>query len=447
MKEVNLLEDPVKKLFVGYLLPSISATLVTSIYILADTLMIGRGVGPIGIGALNLVLPLFSLFFGTGMLFGVGGGVLLSISKGKGDERQAREYFTAGFILAAAFGIFYVTAGHLFFDPLTRFLGRNASMDLYVQEYGRVLVTGAPVFLLSSFFQAFVRNDRAPKVAMTAVISGGVTNVILDYIFIFPMKMGMKGGAVASVIGSILTLFILLTHLFSRNNSLKLVWGFQWKKMGEVIINGLASFLIEMCNGIVTFLFNRQLLFYVGDLGVVVYGIISNSALIVASINNGISQAVQPILATNYGAGKWNRLKETRRQGEITVILFGIVFAGIGLLFPGMVTEAFVKPTREILSMSVPAVRIYFSSFLAMGFNMLYSTWFQSVMKPGKSLLLCLLRGLVLNSLMVFLLPVFFGVTGIWSAMPAAEYLTLLVAFLLIMKQQPEAFSKQKPAL
>lgn len=431
MKKANLLEEPVKKLFLRYLMPSISATLVTSIYILADTLMIGRGVGAIGIAALNLLLPLYSLFFGTGLLFGVGGGVLLSISKGKGDEHGAREYFTAALCMAAAAGVFYVTAGHLLFDPVTKFLGRNETMDLYVREYGRILVWGAPVFLLSSFLQAFVRNDRAPKLAMTAVITGGV-----NYIFIFPMNMGMAGAAAATVIGSCLTLGILLTHFFSKGSSLKIALGFKWRKAGEIVVNGLSSFLLETCSGIVMFLFNRQLLAYVGDLGVVVYGIISNSALIVASINNGISQASQPILAMNYGAGKMERLKETRRMGELAACVAGVLFVGVGMLFPAMVTEAFVKPANEILGMSVPAVRIYFLSFLPMGFNILFSTWFQSVLNPGKALFICLMRGLILSSVLVFLLPMAFGVIGIWTVMPVSEFLTLGICLVLLKEKK-----------
>ena len=436
VQKYNLLDDPVKKLFGKYLLPSVSATLVTSIYILADTLMIGRGVGAIGIAALNLLLPVFSLLFGTGMLFGVGGGVLLSISKGRQQEREAREYFTVALAMAAAMAVFYLVFGHLFFDPVTRFLGRNESMDLYVRQYGRVLVTGAPVFVFSGFLQAFVRNDRAPKTAMVGVISGGVANVVLDYIFIFPMGMGMAGAAAATVMGSVITLAILLTHLFSPQNTLKVVKGAQWKKAGEVAVNGLASFLLEMSNGVVTFLFNRQLLRYVGDLGVVVYGIISNSALIVNSISNGISQALQPILATNFGAGKKERLKEARHLGEITVTITGIFFMAAGLLFPGLVTAAFVEPTQEILAMSIPAVRIYFIAFLGMGFNIVYSTWFQSMMQPKYSLLICLMRGLILNSILVFILPILFGVTGIWATMPAAEFVTLGVCRWLLWREK-----------
>ncbi len=435
MKKVNLLEDPVKKLFAGYLLPSISATMVTSIYILADTLMIGRGVGAIGIAALNILLPLFSLFFATGMLFGAGGGILLSVCKGKKDGLAGNQYYTAAFIMAAVMSIIYTVFGHAFFLPITAFLGRNENMTHYVKEYGRILISGAPAFLFASFYQVFVRNDKAPRLAMTAVVSGGVLNIILDYVLMFPMQMGMKGAAAATVIGSFVTLFILLTHLVSKENTLRFVTGIRLKQAADVVKNGFSSFLLDMCNGIVTFLFNRQILSIAGELGVVVYGIISNSAYIASSVSNGISQAVQPILATNYGAGKKERLKELRHLAEGTACLSGVLFAATGLLFPALVTEAFVRPDKDILAMAVPAVRIYFLSFAAMGLNVLYTTWFQSVMEPANALRICLLRGIVLNSLLVFVLPLYMGVTGIWTVMPLTEMLTLAACRIMLKKQ------------
>ncbi|WP_124065934.1 MATE family efflux transporter [Clostridium sp. E02] len=436
MKKLNILEDSVNKLFLRYLIPSISATLVTSIYILADTLMIGRGVGAIGIGALNILLPLFSLYFATGLLFGTGGGVLMSISKGRKDEKGAEEYFTISFLLATLFSVFYVTSGQLFFDPFTKFLGRNEAMDSMVREYGRILIFGAPLFLFSAFFQTFLRNDKAPKLAMIGVIAGGVFNIILDYILIFPLGMGMAGAATATLLGTSLTLLILLTHLFSKDNSLKFVPITAWNKAKEVFVNGFSSFLLEVCNGIVTFLFNRQLLTYVGDIGVVVYGIISNSALIVSSVNSGVAQTVQPLVAMNFGANKKERIKQIRHLGERTVCLLGILFVGIGLCFPSLVTKAFVNPTEEILSMSIPAIRIYFLSFAVMGFNILYSTWFQSTMKSGYAMAICLLRGIILSSILVFVMPLYFGVIGIWSVMPVAEAFTFVVCRILMNKSE-----------
>lgn len=170
--------------------------------------------------------------------------------------------------------------------------------------YGRVLVTASPMCVMSSFLQAFVRNDGAPKLAMAGVISGGVTNVVLDYVFIFIMKWGMGGAMLATATGTTLTVLILCSHFLSKENHLKPIWNVSLKKVLEILGNGLASFILEVSNGFVTLLFNRQLLAYVGDLGVVVYGIISNTALVVTSISNGMAQAVQPLLSANYGAGK-----------------------------------------------------------------------------------------------------------------------------------------------
>lgn len=434
MQQLNLLETPVEKAFRHYLIPAISATLVTSIYILADTMMIGRGVGAIGMAALNLILPLFSLFFATGLLFGVGGGVLMSVSIGKGEEQKARQYFTAAFLGAAFFAVCYLVGCHLFFDPLTAFLGRNESMDAYVTGYGRVLVSGAPLFVFSSFLQAFVRNDKKPKLAMAAVISGGVTNVVLDYVFIFIIPMGMAGGAIATVIGSGVTVVILCSHFFSAQNSLRLVPLGNIRQIGQVFANGLSSFIMDMSSGVIILLFNRQLLAYAGDLGVVVYGVVSNSALVVNSICNGIGQAAQPLLATNCGAGKKERVLKTRRCAEKTVGVAVVILCLLGMAMPDVLTTMFVEPTEEILSMASVAVRIYFLSFLGLGFNMVYSAYFQSIMKPAYALVICLLRGMILNGILVFVLPMIWGVNGIWATMVVTEFITLAICRSLLKK-------------
>ena len=295
MKQNRLLEDPVRSVFLSYLVPSVSATLVTSIYILADTMMIGRGIGSVGIAALNILLPLYSTFFGFGMMCGIGGSVLFGFSRGKGNEREARGYFTTGLLMALVFAVLTLTLCNVFFDPLLRLLGVTPAMREHAVAYGRVLVTASPMCVMSSFLQAFVRNDGAPKLAMAGVISGGVTNVILDYVFIFIMKWGMGGAMLATATGTTLTVLILSSHFFSKENHLKPLWNVSFKKVLEILGNGLASFILEVSNGFVTFLFNRQLLAYVGDLGVVVYGIISNTALVVTSISNGMAQAVQPL--------------------------------------------------------------------------------------------------------------------------------------------------------
>ena len=438
MKQIHILEDPVRKVFFSYLIPSVSATFVTSIYILADTVMIGHGIGAVGIAALNILLPLYNTFFGVGMMCGVGGSVLFGVRKGQGNLREAREYFTMGLLMMLFISILASFAGNLFFRPLLSFLGMTPSMEAYTVPYARILVTAAPVFALSSFLQVFVRNDDAPKLSMTGVIAGGVTNVILDYVYIFIMKWGMTGAVLATVTGTTLTVLILCTHFFSKENNLKLVKNIRFRKMGEILGNGMSSFILEVSNGVVTLLFNRQLLFYIGDIGVVVYGIISNTACVVISVSNGIAQTVQPILSANFGAGKRGRVLEARRLGLIAALSAGVVFAGSGYLFPVQLSHLFLEPTEEILRMAVPAIHLYFASFLIGEWNILYGTYFQSVVRPGLSLLITLLRGVILNSILVFLLPALFGVDGIWITVTVSEFITALVTTYLIRKERKE---------
>lgn len=314
MKQINMLESPVRQVFFSYLVPSISATLVTSIYILADTMMIGRGVGGSGIAAMNILLPLYNTYFGIGMMCGVGGSVLFGFSRGRGDEKRARSYFTAALCVVLALSAVFLILGRIFFNPLITFMGNTPLLNEYTVPYGTVLTTAAPMFALSSFLQAFVRNDGAPKLAMAGVISGGVTNVILDYVYIFIMKWGMGGAALATATGTTLTVLILASHFFSKDNHLKLEFSDVWRRVPEVLGNGLASFILEISNGFVMLLFNRQLLAYVGEMGITVYGIITNTALVASSISNGIAQAVQPLLSAELWCGK----PEESRRGEKT---------------------------------------------------------------------------------------------------------------------------------
>lgn len=430
----NLLSDNVKKLYLRYLLPSISATLVTSIYVLADTILIGKGVGADGLAALNIILPIFTLFFGTGILFGSGGAVLMSVSFGQQDERTGKELFSASVFCVAVMAVFYQIVFTTGCNTILRCLGGTDKLHGLAYEYTMILAIGAPIFLFSSMLQAFVRNDKAPTLAMIGVVAGGISNIVLDYIFIFKLHMGMRGGAIATVIGSGITVSILCAHFFSPNNHLTLVVPTNLvRKIGKIILNGLASFFVEIGNGIIMWIFNIQLLKYVGTLGVTVYGIISNSAIVAMSLANGVAQAGQPIIAINYGADKKDRVRETMLFGSVIALCVGALLTVVGIAFPEEIAKIFIKVDEAVLAMARPAVRIYFISFVGMVLNIFFSNYFQASMEPQKSLLICLLRGVILSSILVLTLPVFFGVMGIWWVMPITELVTFLVAIILFV--------------
>lgn len=439
MQTKDLLNGSASKIFFRYLIPAIMANMVTSIYVLADTIIIGKGIGIEAMAALNIVLPLFNIFFGSGLLFGVGGSVLMSIARGRGDDKLGEFYFTLSVILNLITCVILTAVLYVFMEPVVRFLGATDVTMPYVKNYAPYVILGLSAFSFSSLLQTFVRNDGAPKLSMVAVIVGGVLNVILDIVFVFPLEMGMAGASIASVLGSLCTVTILLFHFCSKSNGLKLtLHGFSFTHIGKIVTNGFTSFLVEITSGIVMFIFNIEILEYAGDLGVSMYGVICNTAIIVTCLCNGINQAAQPILSTNYGAGLTKRIAKFRTLGTRTALCICSVFAIVGLLIPNLFTYIFMNPNEEILAMSPVAIRIYFLGFFVMGINMFVVGFFQATAKPYLSLIVCLARGCVLSILFVTFLAPVLGMVGIWASVPLAEFVTLFIAIYLLKKYTKE---------
>ena len=440
MNTNSLTTESVSKLFFRYLIPAILGTMVTSIYILADTIIIGKGIGIDAMAALNIVLPLFNIFFGNGLLFGVGGSVLMAIARGRGDAKTGECYFTVALILNIITCIFYTIFLWIFMEPIAKFLGATEVTMPYVMNYAPYVIAGLSVFAFSTFLQTFVRNDGAPKLAMTAVVTGGISNVFLDLLFVYPLDMGMAGASIASVIGSGITVCILLCHFCSKSNGLKLsLQGFSFSYVKDIFASGFTSFLVDITSGIVMFVFNIEILKTVGDVGVSMYGVICNTAIIVICLCNGINQAAQPIISTNHGAGLPDRIIAVRSLGIKTAFAICSVATIIGLAMPNLFTYIFLNPNKEILAMSPIAIRTYFIGFFVTGINMFIVGYFQSIVKPGISLLLCLLRGCVLSILFVKILSPLFGIVGIWASVPLSEFVTLLIAFYFIRKTGKES--------
>ncbi|BBF43288.1 multi antimicrobial extrusion protein (Na(+)/drug antiporter), MATE family of MDR efflux pumps [Lachnospiraceae bacterium KM106-2] len=438
-KQMDLLRDPIKPLFLKYLLPSVSATLVTSIYVLADTIIVGKGIGATAVAALNIVLPLFSLFFGTGLLFGVGGSVLLSLNRGKGEYEKANRYFSTAVCSAAIFAILYLLLITTGFESVAKVLGATKATMPYAKEYSVWLLAGIPFFIGSSLLQAFIRNDKAPKLAMTGVVTGGVLNIILDYIFVMKFGWGMTGAASATFIGSFTTVCILLTHFLSKKNTLKLrVKEVKIRYISDIVKTGFSSFLVEMSNGIVVFIFNLQLVHYIGDIGITVYSILSNTAIVVMSLTNGISQAAQPIITENFGARNMERIHYVKRIAFITACIMGGFFVAVGVLMPNVVIDIFIHRTDEIMKLAPTAIQIYFVSFIGLAANMFLSNYYQATLRPFLALLICMLRGVIFCIIFVYILPIFLGVNGIWLTMPLSEAVAFVIAILLGRKYEVE---------
>ena len=432
---MNLLQDSVYKLYFKYFFPTMCAALSTSIYVLFDTIFIGQGVGSTGLTALNIVLPIYSIYFGTGLLIGIGGSTLMSIEKGRKREDKAQKIFTLSFILGLFLSLIYTVIGFVFLDEIAIILGATKEVLALVKEYMIVVVGGTIPFVMGSILAPFIRADKAPKRAMFAVIFSGFLNIILDYIFVFPLNMGMKGAAIATVFSYTISFLILLTHLLSKNNTLSFKKDFyKLSYVFRIIKCGLPSLFIEVSLGFVIFIFNIQILKLIGDDGVTAYSIISNIGIIAVALFNGISQTIQPLVSINIGANLKDRALKLRNLGLSTALLIGVVFFILCILFPDQIVRIFVKPSEKVLSIAINSIRIYSIAFIIMGINMVTGAYFQSVELAKESFIIAFSIGLLFVSICVFIFHIFFGINGVWLSVPIGEILTLIVVIILLKR-------------
>ena len=427
MEKLNLLKDKESKVFFHYLVPAVCSTLVTSVYLLVDTLIIGQGVGALGISALNIFMPFFLLFNGIGLLFGIGSGILISSEDGMGKKKKANQYLATGFVSILSIAIILGLIWNYYLQPLCVILGANSDTIDLVLEYGKCIMAFAPVFMMSNYFAPIVRNMKNPKLVMCAVLTGSVLNVILDYVFVFPMDMGMFGAAAATVIGSLTTLLVLSTHFIKKQNRVKINKETRSLNLLAPIFKcGFSSLIMEVASGFVIFIFNIQILKYIGNNGIVVYGIISNCVLVGLALFNGVAQAAQPIIATNFGAGLNTRVKKVLKYALITTTIIGVSLFAVVFLFTGQIIKVFVQANSEILSVGIPALRLYLSAFCIMNINILISSYFQSVGKEKVAIYISIIRGFLLNIVLAFLLPSVLPSTVLWVVVPVSELITLV---------------------
>lgn len=442
MASLNLLKDNEKKVFYHYLIPSICSTLVTSIYILADTLIIGQGVGASGISALNIFLPIYSLYTGIGLLFGIGGGILMSTEDGLGNTDKSNKYFIVSFLSISLVAILFTVFAILNLREISYFLGANDNSIDIVMEYGKYIVFASPIFICTYFLGPIIRNRKDPNLCMIAVLIGAGLNIVLDYIFVFPMNMGMKGAAIATVIGSLTTSLVLLTHFMKKKNRIKIsIKDFSIKMLKKIISCGFSSFLMDVAAGFVIFIFNIQILKYIGDDGIVVFGIISNCILVGMALFNGVAQASQPIIATNHGANEKSRVNNVLKYALYTTITVGTVLFAIVFFFTEEVILVFVKASDNIINLGIPAIRIYLSAFCIMNINILLCNYFQSVGEEKLSINISIIRGFLLNIILLLLLPLIFGGTSLWLVVPITEIITLIGIGIYLKRKYSYSFN------
>lgn len=432
----DLLKADIGKLFFRYCIPSIAGVLSVSSYIFFDTMFIGQGVGAEGLAALNIVLPLYNLFSALAFLFGMGGATVLSISKGRNNKEAENKVFTYSLAMGILSGALLTFIGFAFLDEIAIFLGANNENIKLVEDYMRIIMIMPIGFILNSMMSIFIRNDKAPQLAMWSMILSSLTNIILDYILVFPLGMGMKGAALATFVSPIVGISIISTHFLKKSCTLKLnLKRFDFSIFKRMIFGGMPSFIMEISGGIVIFAFNITIHRYLGNLGISAYSIIANIGLIFASIFNGIAQATQPIISINHGAKLEKRVFKILKIADLTALNFGIVFFLIGILFPKVLISIFSNDS-SLIDITTRGIYLYFIAFMFMGVNILTTIYFQSIEKHKASTIMSISRGIGGILIGLIILPSILKVDGVWLTVPLAETITFIIGMSILLKQR-----------
>ena len=428
---MNLLTDSIRSVYFKYLSAAFGSALISSIYGVVDAAMVGQYQGPAGTAALAVVAPVWNIIYSLGLLTGIGGSVLFGTMRGESADnvKRSNEYFTASVIGTAALALL-TWAAVVFFDrQLLTLFGAEETLLPLAREYVLPIKFVVPCFLFTQMLSAFLRNDGDPALATRAVIFGGVFNVFGDYFFVFTLDMGIMGAGIATAMGSVFTLLLMLTHFFKKTNTLRMVKPTRLAdKLRRIGTMGFSSFFIDVAMGILTMIFNRQILRYLGTDALSVYGVIINIGTFVQCCAYSIGQAAQPILSVNYGARETRRIGETLRYALGTAAVFGIVWTAAAELLPNGFVRIFMKPTDDILRIAPGIIRTYGVSFLLLPFNIFSTYYFQAVMKPSAAFVVSVGRGAVVSGILLFLLPALAGADSLWLAMPVTELITAVYA-------------------
>lgn len=430
---MNLLNGNIKTTYLKYLSAAFGSAMISSIYGIVDMAMVGQYQGPSGTAALAIVAPVWNIIYSLGLLTGIGGSILMSTAKGSGLKKQENEYFTAACLLTIGFAFVSWLAIIFYHTHLLQFFGADKTLLPLADKYLGPVQFCVPLFLFNQMLSAFLRNDNNPMLATIAVIGGGIFNIFGDYLFVFGLDMGIMGAGLATSLGALITFIILLFHFISKKNTLKIIKIHRlFSLFYRIIVTGFSTFFIDIAMGILTILFNRQIMAYLGAEALSVYGIVVNISTVVQCCAYSVGQAAQPILSINYGAKKIKRIKDTLKYALYTVAFFSIIWTFLIFQFPNTFIRLFMTPTPAIYHIAPSIMRTYGLSFLLLPLNIFSTYYFQSLMRPGISFLISITRGMILSGFLIYCLPYFFGGQALWLTMPITEVLVGILVLIFI---------------
>lgn len=421
-------------LFARYALPQMIGLLFNSVYMIVDGVFIGNRLGRDAMAAAAVSVPLVEILIALSMAVATGAGVLISSRLGRGEKDKARSVFTLSVLCTAAMGILISVLGNVWIHPLAELLGSTPAIHDEAISYMWYIVTFSPFLLFSFLLSGLVRNDNRPKLAMFALMFGSISNIVLDYVFMYPLNMGIAGAALATALGPIFSVLIMLPHFLMKRGDLYLVKaGMKLREIGSIYILGFPSFIMEFTIGIITFVYNFAIVHYgFGEIGLAAYLIIGYLMLIILTLFLGMAQGLQPIFSYFMGTGEKQRSKALLGFSIKIFLITGILCYILIFFFSRGFFSIFNPGDMELINFTTSKSLPYFCGFFLAGFNILMIAFWQATERTGKSLTVSLSRSLIWPPVWIAVLPLIFGSEAIWFCHSASEAMTAVTAVILI---------------
>lgn len=446
-KNLEMRDEKIGKLLWKFSLPAIIGMLVNALYNIVDRIFVGQGVGSIAIAATTVAFPIMIILMATSMLIAIGATALISIRLGEQKKEEAEKIAGNATVLLILLPLLLSAFYLLFSDPILKMFGASEEVLPYARDFTHIIMLGSVSGSIAFGMNNFIRAEGNPRVAMLTQILGAVINTVLNYIFIFKLGLGIKGSALASIIGQTVSATWVLGYFLTGRSMIKIRLK-NLKPQMPIVIGivsiGFAPFAMQIANSIQQTILNKTLMAYGGDLALSAVGIMMSVATILFMPIVGISQGAQPLIGFNYGAQQYDRVKETLKKSVLVSTGLALVGYIVILMWPNEIAGLFSKGDTALTQMTVHAMQTFFALLPVIGFQILCSNYFQAVGKPVQATILSLSRQVLLFIPLLIILPHFWGIDGVWRTAPIADALSVMLTATFIfleMKKLPKPLS------
>lgn len=434
MKNKEIAKD-----FTKYVSLNIFSQLAYSFYTMADTFFVSRDLGTNSLTALNLAFPIFCVINGLGLMIGIGGGSRYTVFKSQNEDKKANIVFTNAIYISIFFSIIFFSLGLFYSGPIVRFLGADDKIFNMANTYLKTMLLFSPAFILNAILVSFIRNDGGPTYSTAAMIISSVSNIILDYIFIYPLNMGIFGAILATGLSPIISIVVLSLFFIKRKNKFSFIKTKLTKEIYKISSTGITPLITELTSGVVMFLFNMIILKLNGNVGVAAFGIVSVIMLAVTAIYNGLSQGIQPLLSLNYGIKNKDNIKFIFKYAILTSFIISIILYSIIYFKADFIQSIFNSEQNiELQTLAIRGLKLYFMACPFVGINIVLATYFLTTNNVLKSQLISLLRGFIILIPTSIILSILLKLDGVYLSYLVSEFIVSIIGitFLIIEKKR-----------